>query len=56
VSINSLEQKVKELDGEIEFTKLAEAREYHETLAIKEKESNKRSVEEVVSEKYPETI
>ncbi len=56
VSLGEIENIVHKKRGEIEFTKLAEAREYRETLAIIEKEINAKSIEEKVEERFPRSL
>ncbi len=56
VSLNDIEKIVKENDAEMELTKLAEAKEYRETLAIREqhKIDEQRQVE--IEEKFPQSL
>ena len=53
VSLDEIESIVLQNHGEIEFTKLAEARQYRETLALRE--SLRKSVEEK-EEAFPAEI
>lgn len=54
ISLKDIELKVKELHGDIEFTRLAEAREYHETMAIRNQ--GEEEVLDSVSEGYPDEL
>ena len=56
VLLSEIERAVKEKHGEIEFTKLAEAREHRETVAIHEQEKNKKTIEETVEEQFPSSL
>lgn len=59
VTVDEIEQKVKELGLDAEFIKLPEAMEYRETLAILEKMNNTvphETVEEIVAKEFPTTI
>jgi len=57
VSINEIEEVVSRYDSKIELTKLAEAREYKESLSIRESWKNiKTDVKEAELEKYPEHL
>jgi hypothetical protein len=51
-SLSEIEQFVKETDGNVEFTKIAEAEEYRKTLAMKQKISHQNNE----STMFPETI
>ena len=53
VSLNDIEEVVKEKFAEIEFTKLAEAREYRETQAIRDQNEKKESIEEKIEIEFP---
>lgn len=56
VSIDEIEQKVKEFGLETEFIRIPEAMEYRETLAILEKlksQENQKTVEDLISEEFP---
>jgi len=50
VTLNEIEQKVKEEGIEIEFTMIPEARDYRESISIKEIESNPSSIEEKIQD------
>lgn len=57
VTLEEIEQKIKELGFEAEFSTIPEAEEYNETLAIKEKRKLSEVENEVFEEKkYPDTI
>ncbi|MBX3178811.1 MAG: DUF4041 domain-containing protein [Candidatus Hydrogenedentes bacterium] len=51
--IDEIEKVVRALGGDIEFTKLAEAREYRESLAIRKANKEARETEEQLPEKTP---
>jgi hypothetical protein len=59
VTIDEIEEKIKELGLDAEFIKLPEAMEYRETLAILDKMNNPtpyETVEELVAKEFPTTI
>jgi hypothetical protein len=59
VTLEEIEQKIKEIGLEAEFSKLPEAMEYRETLAILEKlrtQVEHKSVEELISEEFPSSL
>jgi hypothetical protein len=56
VSLEEIERVVKENHGEIEFTKLAEAKEYRETLAILTEEEKAEQQHKELLEKFPTSI
>jgi hypothetical protein len=56
VPISEIEKKVTEMHGDIEITKLAEARDYHETIAIRGQRENDNRMPEVEKIGYPEYI
>jgi Domain of unknown function (DUF4041)/T5orf172 domain len=59
VTIDEIEQKVKETGMEVEILKLPEAMEYRETIAILEKLKNQgenKTIEELISEEFPSTL
>lgn len=56
VPILEIEKKVKQLHGDIEITKLAEAKEYHETIAIRGQRVNENKMPEFERISYPEYI
>jgi hypothetical protein len=53
VSVEEIEKRVKALGADIEFTKIAEAREYRESLAIRKERKEPRMQEEGLEEKAP---
>ena len=55
-TLDEIENLVKEKHGNIEFTKIAEAKEYRETLTLIEGENAKKSIEEKVEAKFPSTL
>ena len=56
VSLEDIEKAVHAQNADIEFTKLAEAREYRETLALLQELANKKTLEEKVAQEFPETL
>ena len=59
VTIDEIEQKIKELGLDAEFIKLPEAMEYRETMAIIDKMNNSEpheTIEELVAKEFPTTI
>lgn len=56
VSLDEIAKVVEKRNNKIEITKLAEAREYRESLTIKEQKSNEKSLEEKVEEKFPTSL
>ena len=56
VSLEEIEKAVRENHGEIEFTKLAEAREFRETMAIRLKEGESTRRRQETEEKFPTSI
>lgn len=62
VSINEIEEKVKEIGIEAEFTRFPEAMQYRETLAILESLKNenekgyKQTIEEIIAEEFPSSL
>lgn len=59
VTIDEIEEKIKELGLDAEFIKLPEAMEYRETIAILDKLNNPiphETVEELVAKEFPTTI
>jgi len=59
VTLEEIEAKIKEIGIEAEFTKLPEAEEYRETLAIFQKmksQETEKSVEEAVAEEFPSVL
>jgi len=55
ITLDEIEKVVKEKKGNIEFTKLAEAKEYRQTLAIAEEKKNKKTVEKL-AERFPASL
>ena len=55
ITLEEIERNVKENFGEIEFTKIAEASEYRESIVIRKKMENKGNLELPVLEKHPTT-
>lgn len=59
VTIDEIEQKVKEIGIDAEFSKLPEAMEYRETLAILDKLNSQivpKSVEQLIAEEFPSSL
>ncbi len=59
VTLEEIEEKIKELGFEAQFTKLPEAMEYRETLNILEKIDNKeliKSIDEIIAEEFPDSL
>jgi len=59
VSIDEIEQKVKEIGIDAEFQKIPEAMEYRETLAILEKLKNQgeqKTIDELIAEEFPSNL
>jgi len=56
VTLDEIQSVVHRYDGEIEFTRLAEAREWRETLALIEEEEAKTSLQETVEAQFPAEI
>lgn len=56
VSIQEIETAVKELHGEFEFTKMAVAKEYRETLKMRENEKISSKIAEQIQTEFPLTI
>jgi hypothetical protein len=59
VTLDEIEQKVKEIGLEAEFSKLPEAMEYRETLAILEKLNSQvkpKTVDELIEEEFPSSL
>ena len=55
-TLKEIETIVHGENAEIEFTKIAEAKEYHQSLQILEDESNKKTMDEVINEEFPEEL
>ncbi len=59
VTLDEIEQKVKEIGLDAEFSRLPEAMEYRETLAILEKLNSQvtpKTVDEIIAEKFPSSL
>lgn len=59
VTIDEIEQKVKEIGLDAEFSRLPEAMEYRETIAILEKLNSQvtpKTVEELITEEFPNSL
>jgi hypothetical protein len=59
VTLDEIENKVKEIGMDAEFSRLPEAMEYRETLAILEKHNSQvrpKSVEEIIAEEFPSSL
>ena len=59
VTLDEIEQKVKEIGLNSEFSKLPEAMEYRETLAILEKLNSQvtpKTVDEIIAEEFPSSL
>ena len=56
VSLAEIESTVINNHGEIEFTQLAEAREYRETVALKNADSERKTVAKKVADKFPASL
>ncbi|MGE0018235.1 MAG: DUF4041 domain-containing protein [Draconibacterium sp.] len=59
VTVDEIEQKVKEIGIEAEFHKIPEAMEYRETIAILERlksQSEQKTIEELIAEEFPTSL
>ncbi|OGU32012.1 MAG: hypothetical protein A2057_14640 [Ignavibacteria bacterium GWA2_35_9] len=59
VTINEIEQKTKEIGLAAEFSRLPEAKEYRETLAILDKLNSQvesKTLEQIISEEFPSSL
>ena len=59
VTLDEIEQKIKEIGIEAEFSRLPEAMEYRETLAILEKLNSQelqKTVEQIIEEEFPSSL
>ena len=59
VSIDEIEQKVKEIGIDAEFQKIPEAMEYRETIAILEKlksQGEQKTIDELIAEEFPTSL
>jgi hypothetical protein len=54
VTINELESFAKENNIDLQLTKIAEAKEYHETLALREESAQKEDIK--TTSKFPDTL
>ncbi len=55
-NLDEISSAVSPNNGQIEFTKLAEAKEYRESVAIRESEMLKREKQEEIAAKFPESL
>ena len=55
-SLTDIESVVHKHDAEIIFTKIAEAKEYYQTLKLIEEKSNRKTIDEIISEEFPEEL
>ena len=56
VALDQIEKAVKARNSEIEFTKVAEAREYRETVALLDAQENIKPLHETIEEKFPSAL
>ena len=59
VTLDEIEQKIKEIGIEAEFSRLPEAKEYRETLAIIEKLNSQvvpKTIDEIIAEEFPNSL
>jgi hypothetical protein len=59
VTIDEIEQKVRDIGIEAEFQKIPEAMEYRETLAILEKlksQEDQKTIDELIAEEFPTSL
>jgi len=59
VTLEEIEQKIQEIGIEAEFSKIPEAMEYRETLAILEKlksQTDLKTVEQIIAEEFPSSL
>ncbi|PHK14320.1 hypothetical protein VF12_40975, partial [Nostoc linckia z15] len=59
VTLEEIEQKIQEIGIEAEFSKIPEAMEYRETLAILEKlksQTDPKTVEQIIAEEFPSSL
>lgn len=59
VTLDEIEQKIKDIGLDAEFSRLPEAMEYRETMAIIEKLNSQiapKTVEEIIAEEFPSTL
>jgi hypothetical protein len=55
-TLDEIEEVVKQENAQIEFTKIAEAKEYHQTVHMLEVESNKVTLDELIDAEFPVNI
>ena len=55
-TLNEIEKVVKKKHGDVEFVKIAEAKEYRETLAVLEERKNKKIMEQKIEAKFPAAL
>ncbi len=56
LSLKDIADVVKELHGEIDFTLIVEAKQYRETLTIKEPVTPATAIDDVIEREFPESI
>ena len=56
VDLHDVERIVLDNHGEFEFTKLAEAKEYRETISIRDKLQDKSTIQDIVNNKFPDMV
>lgn len=56
VALDQIEKAVKARNSEIEFTKVAEAREYRETVALLDAQENIKPLHETIEEEFPSAL
>jgi len=56
VSLEEIEDAVKEMHGDFEFTQIAEAKQYRETLSLREPATSTAAIDDVVEREFPESI
>lgn len=56
VSLEEIEDAVKDLHGDFDFTLIAEAKQYRETLALREPATPIAAIDDVVEREFPESI
>jgi multidrug efflux pump subunit AcrA (membrane-fusion protein) len=59
VTLDEIENKIKEIGLDAEFSRLPEAMEYRETLAILEKQNSQvvtKTIDEIIADEFPSTL
>ena len=56
VGLAEIESIVQQNNAEIEFTKIAEAQEYYQTLQIVDDKSNNKTIDDIIEEEFPEEL